>query len=130
MNMRGLPLRSQSQQDLRLQPRIKMVTTKNRRQPTRKVQNSPFECPAIDTPNPTSQRTVDQCHPAENEYHGWQYSTALSNTTHQNSRCHATEFHLKETIKDGRYQGRTWRRLSENFHQSEVSEIPDVTIGG
>lgn len=63
------------------------------------VQNSPFEGPSIDVPDPAGDRAVDNGHEEETEHHGWKQSTSFSNGSHNDGDRDGSELELVERVQ-------------------------------
>lgn len=93
------------------------------------IQNAPGESPAVGAPYPAGDRSVDEGDPEEDEDHGGHEATSFSNSSHQDCYSYAAEFHLEEGVEQGRDQGRTGRRFTQDVLVATKVEISDEPVG-
>jgi hypothetical protein len=58
------------------------------------IEDTPLEGPSVGTPNPASDRAVDESSPEEDEDHAGNQATTLSDGTNDNGSSNSTELHL------------------------------------
>jgi hypothetical protein len=66
------------------------------RSSTSVVEDSPFESPAVDVPDPASNWAVNEGCPDEEEDHHWDEAAAFSDGTNDDSTSDGAELHLCE----------------------------------
>lgn len=93
------------------------------------VEDSVFESPTVDIPDPASDGAVDQSSPNEREDHGWNDAATFGSGPDNEGGGDGAELHLVEGVEEFGNQRRARRWLSERVHKTEMVEITYVSAG-
>lgn len=94
------------------------------------IERGIFICPTGRVPDPTSNGTIDQGGPEENEHHQRQNSPTLRDAAGNDGRRRPGKHHLIESIQQFRNKRRSRGWGGQRVHETETLQISNKTAGG